>query len=154
MSRWYVWRARWGWSSWAALQWKAPRSRPKDKNGKPRGDKPDQRDFGVPPPETQDSFTDPPSRIMKRAGGGFDDSDNAQSAMDEAAHIMVAAELLSPSSEVYQLAPVLDAVKANTKSDPKQVLADVEYRNEKELAKLATKKPEIELVIALGREGR
>ena len=125
--------------------------KPKDKNGKPRGGKPYKRDFGVPPPKAQDSFTDPESRIMKRAGGGFDYSCNAQTAVDETAH---PAEVVNTSSDVHQLAPVLDAVKASTDSDPKQVLADAGYRCEEEMAKLATNKPEIELVIALGREGR
>ena len=46
--------------------------KPRDKDGKPKGGKPYQRDFGVPAPKAQDSFTDPDSRIMKRAGGGFD----------------------------------------------------------------------------------
>lgn len=128
--------------------------KPKDKNGKPRGGTPYKRDFGVPPPKAQDSFTDPESRIMKRAGGGFDYSYNAQTAVDETAHIIVAAEVVNTSSDVHQLAPVLDAVKANTKADPKQVLADAGYRSEEEIAKLATSKPDIELVIALGREGR
>lgn len=128
--------------------------KPKDKNGKPRGGKPYQRDFGVPPPKAQDSFTDPESRIMKRAGGGFDYSYNAQTAVDETAHIIVAAEVVNTSSDVHQLVPVLQAVKASTKADPQQVLADAGYRSEEEMAKLATTKPGIELVIALGREGR
>ena len=93
--------------------------KPKDKNGKPRGGKPYQRDFGVPPPKAQDSFTDPQSRIMKRAGGGFDYSYNAQTAVDETAHIVVAAEVVNTSSDVPQLVPVLVAVKANTEADPK-----------------------------------
>jgi transposase len=67
--------------------------KPKDKSGKPRGGKPYQRDFGVPPAKAQDSFTDPESRIMKRAGGGFDYSYNAQTAVDESNHIIVAAEV-------------------------------------------------------------
>ena len=55
------------------------------KDGKPRRGKPYKRDFGVPPAKAQDSFTDPESRIMKRAGGGFDYCFNAQTAVDEAA---------------------------------------------------------------------
>ena len=128
--------------------------KPKDKNGKPRGGKPYQRDFGVPAPKAQDSFTDPEARIMKRAGGGFDYSYNAQTAVDEAAHIIVAAEVVNTSTDVHQLVPVLQAVKANTQADPKQVLADAGYRCEEEMAKLAQQRPETELVIALGREGR
>ncbi len=128
--------------------------KPKDKNGKPRGGKPYQRDFGVPPAKAQDSFTDPESRIMKRAGGGFDYSYNAQTAVDEANHIIVGAEVVNTSSDVHQLVPVLKAVKATTEADPKQVLADAGYRSEEEMAKLAKERPETELVIALGREGR
>ncbi len=128
--------------------------KPKDKNGKPRGGKPYQRDFGVPPPKAQDSFTDPESRIMKRAGGGFDYSYNAQTAVDETAHIIVAAEVVNTSADVHQLLPVLDAVKANTDATPEQALADAGYRSEEEMAKLAKKHPQTELVIALGREGR
>lgn len=128
--------------------------KPKDKNGKPKGGKSYQRDFGVPPAKAQDSFTDPESRIMKRAGGGFDYSYNAQTAVEETAHIIVAAEVVNTSSDVHQLVPVLEAVKANTKADPKQVLADAGYRSEEEMAKLAKQLPETELVIALGREGK
>lgn len=128
--------------------------KPKDKNGKPKGGKPYQRDFGVPPPKAQDSFTDPDSRIMKRAGGGFDYSYNAQTAVDEANHIIVAAEVVNTSSDVHQLLPVLGAVHANTHAAPQQVLADAGYRSEEEMAKLAKKYPQAELVIALGREGR
>ncbi len=128
--------------------------KPKDKNGKPKGGKPYQRDFGVPPAKAQDSFTDPESRIMKRAGGGFDYSYNAQTAVDETAHIIVAAEVVNTSSDVHQLVPVLEAVTANTKADPRLVLADAGYRSEEEMAKLAKQLPETELVIALGREGK
>ena len=128
--------------------------RPKDKNGKPRGGTPYQRDFGVPPPKAQDSFTDPQSRIMKRAGGGFDYSYNAQTAVDETAHIIVAAEVLNTSTDVHQLIPVLQAVQANTQACAQQVLADAGYRSEAVMTELARSQPDTELVIALGREGR
>ena len=128
--------------------------RPKGKDGQPKGGKPYQRDFGVPAPKAQDSFTDPESRIMKRAGGGFDYSFNAQTAVDETAHIIIAAEVVNTSSDVQQLPMVLDAVKANTGQTPSQVLADAGYRSEAVMAELATSHPETELVIALGREGK
>ena len=57
------------------------------KDGKPNRGEPYQRDFGVPAPKAQDSLTDPESRIMKRAGGGFDYGFSAQTAVDETAHI-------------------------------------------------------------------
>jgi IS5 family transposase len=91
---------------------------------------------------------------MKRAGGGFDYSYNAQTAVDESNHIIVAAEVVNTSSDVHQLVSVLQAVKASTQTDPQQVLADAGYRSEEEMAKLAKERPDTELVIALGREGR
>jgi Transposase DDE domain len=123
--------------------------RPKDKAGKPY-----QRDFGVPAPKAQDSFTDPEARIMKRAGGGFDYAYNAQTAVDETAHILVAAEVVNTRSDVQQLAMVLSAVKGHTGAQAAQVLADAGYRSEAVMAELATSLPDTELVIALGREGK
>ena len=128
--------------------------RPKDKDGKLQGGKPYQRDFGVPAPKSQDSFTDPQARIMKRAGGGFDYSYNAQTAVDETAHIIVAAEVVNTSSDVQQLPMVLNSIKANTGSSAAQVLADAGYRSEAVMAELAITEPDTELVIALGREGK
>ena len=123
--------------------------KPKDKDGKPY-----QRDFGVPAPKAQDGFTDPQSRIMKRAGGGFDYSYNAQTAVDETAHIIVAAEVVNTSSDVQQLPMVLKAVKEHTGASAAQVLADAGYRSEAVMAELAMTQPDTELVIALGREGK
>jgi transposase len=128
--------------------------RPKDKDGKPKAGKPYQRDFGVPAPKAQDSFTDPESRIMKRAGGGFDFQFNAQTAIDAQAHIIVAAEVVNTSSDVQQLPMVLKAVKAHTGAQAAKVLADAGYRSEAVMAQLAMERPESELVIALGREGK
>ena len=128
--------------------------RPRDKDGKPKAGKPYKRDFGVPEPKAQDSFTDPESRIIKRAGGGFDYSFNAQTAVDGTAHIIVAAEVVNTSSDVQQLPMVLNAVKANMHAAPTQVLADAGYRSEAVMAQLAKDLPATELVIALGREGK
>lgn len=128
--------------------------RPMGRDGKPKGGKPYQRDFGVPAPKAQDSFTDPESRIMKRAGGGFDYCYNAQTAVDEAAHIIVAAEVVNTSSDVHQLPMVLDAVQSHTGAQASQVLADAGYRSEAVMRELAQRQPDTELVIALGREGK
>ncbi|OYV30178.1 MAG: IS5/IS1182 family transposase, partial [Thiomonas sp. 20-64-5] len=66
--------------------------RPRGPDGTPRGGR-YKREFGVPEDKAQENFTDPDSRIMKRAGGGFDAAYNAQTAVDDTAHIIVAAEL-------------------------------------------------------------
>ena len=125
--------------------------KPHDEDGNATGGR-YKREFGVPEPTAQDNFTDPDSRIMKRAGGGFDASYNAQTAVDEQAHIIVAAELGNNAADVGQLVPMIKAVKANTGHTPKQTLADAGYRSEANFEALADSGTE--LVVAMGREGK
>ena len=125
--------------------------RPRDKDGKPTGGR-YKREFGVPEGDAQDSFTDPDSRIMKRAGGGFDQSYNAQTAVDEAAHIIVAAEVVQSAADSGQLPTMLHAVEANVGQAPKQMLADAGYRSEAVFEQLS--ESNTELIVALGREGK
>ena len=125
--------------------------KPRDEDGNPKGGR-YKREFGVPEPKAQDNFTDPASRIMKRAGGGFDPCYNAQTAVDDTAHIIVAAEVGNNAADVGQLLPMLQAVKDNTGQAPEQVLADAGYRSEANFAGLAGSATE--LVVALGREGK
>jgi transposase len=126
--------------------------RPRDKGGKPKRSKPYKREFGVPEDKAQESFTDPDSRVMKRAGGGFDYSYNAQTAVDETAHIVVSAELTNIAADSGELPVMLDAVRACLDSDAAQVLADAGYRNEAVFEQLRDHPSE--LVVALGREGK
>ena len=108
--------------------------------------------FGEPKPDAQENFTDPESRIMKHAGGSFDYSYNAQAAVDETAHIIVAAELVNNAADSGQLAMVLAAVRRDVGADPQQVLADAGYRSEAMLEQLHDHPSE--LIIALGRAGK
>ena len=134
------------------------RGRSNDDDQKPRG--PDgklkpggryKRPFGVPEDKAQDNFTDPDSRIMQRAGGGFDAAYNAQTAVDDTAHIIVAAELINNASDVRELPTMVQVVKDTLGAYPEQTLADAGYRSEAVFEQLAdcTK-----LVVALGREGK
>jgi len=123
---------------------------PRGGNGRPEGGR-CKHEFGVPEAKAQDNFTDPDSRIMKRAGDGFDASCNAQAAVDDTAHLIVAAELGNNAADA-QLLPTLQAVKANTGEWPRQGLADAGYRSEANFEQLAGLP--IELVVALGREGK
>ena len=132
-------------------QREAELERGRDPDDKPRGGR-YKREFGVPEDKTQDNFTDPDSRIMKRAGGGFDPSYNAQTAVDETAHIIVAAELTNCGSDANELPTLLQAVRANLEQSPQQVLADTGYRSEAVFEKLAD--CGTELVVSLGREGK
>lgn len=110
------------------------------------------RPFGVPEDTAQENFTDPDSRIMKRTGGGFDASYNAQTAVDEAAHIIVAAELTNSASDAAELPRMLQAVKDNVGHAPKQVLADTGYRAEVVFEQLADGPTEV--LVSMGREGK
>lgn len=125
--------------------------KPRDKDGKPKGGR-YKRDFGVPKDNAQESFTDTDSRIMKRAGGGYDYSYNAHTAVDEAAQIVVAAELSNTAADSDRLPVLLAAVKANLGEDAEQVLADAGFRSEAVFEQL--KDSPSELIVALGREGK
>ena len=72
---------------------------PPDAGGKPKKKSRFKYKFGEPKPKAQDNFTDPDSRIMKHAGGGFEYSYNAQTAVDATAHIIVAAELCNCAAD-------------------------------------------------------
>ena len=103
-------------------------------------------------PDAQESFTDTDSRVMKRAGGGFDYSYNAFAAVDDQAHIIVAAELTNNAADSGCLAPLLEAVKDSTGDLPTQLLADAGFRSEAEFEHLA--ETAVELIVALGQEGK
>jgi transposase len=126
--------------------------KPRGKDGKQKSGKPFKRDFGTPEDKAQENFTDPDSRVMKRAGGGFDYSYNAQTAVDETAHIVVAAELTNVAADSGELPGMLNAVRANLHADANQVLADAGYRSEAVFEQLSSWPTE--LVVALGREGK
>lgn len=125
--------------------------KPWDKDGNPKGGR-YKRDFGVPKDNAQESFTDTDSRIMKRAGGGYDYSYNAHTAVDEAAQIVVAAELTNNAADSDRLPVLLAAVKANLGQDAGRVLADAGFRSEAVFEQL--KDSPSELIVALGREGK
>jgi transposase len=127
--------------------------RPRHPDGTPkRGGNKYKREFGVPAPTDQESFTDPDSRIMKHAGGSFEQSYNAHTAVDAAHQIIVAAELANNAADSDRLLPLLDAVVANLDTLPQQALADAGFRSEATLAKIADLPCEV--IVALGREGR
>jgi transposase len=125
---------------------------PPDDAGKPKKKSRFKYKFGEPKPDAQENFTDPESRIMKHAGGGFDYSYNAQAAVDDTAHIIVAAELGNSAADSGQLPTVLAAVLRDAGADPKQVLADAGYRSEATFEQL--RDHPADLIVALGREGK
>jgi hypothetical protein len=81
-----------------------------------------------PEAKAQRNFTDPESRIMKDgATGSFEQSYNAQIAVDGQAQIIVAATLTQAANDKQQLVPLLAAVKTNVGRLPEKVSADSGY---------------------------
>ena len=103
--------------------------------GRRRGRKP-KHPPGEPKPTAQRNFTDPESRIMK-GRDGFVQAYNAQAAVDAKAQVIVAHYLSNNASDQDALAPLLDAVTANTSTTPAEVSADSGYCSEANLADLA-----------------
>ena len=99
--------------------------RPHDGDGNTTGRR-FKREFGVPDPKAQNNFTDPHSRIRKCAGGGFDASYNGQTAVDDTARTIVAAELSNNANDGGTLVPMIEAVAANLGQVQEQVLADAD----------------------------
>ena len=89
---------------------------------------------------------------MKRSGGGCDYAYNAHTVVDEAAQILVAAELGNNAADSDRLPVLLAAVKANVGDDAQQVLADAGFRSEAVFEQL--KDGPSELIVASGREGK
>jgi transposase len=124
--------------------------KPRGQDGKPKGGR-YKRPFGVPRDKEQDNFTDPDSRIMQRSGGGFDPAYNAQTAVDDTAHIIVAAELVNCAADAGELPKMVQAVRDNVGAYPAQTLADAGYRSEAVFEALVDC---TDLVVAIGREGK
>jgi transposase len=88
-----------------------------------------------PPRETpaeraQYNFTDPQSRIMKKADGAFIQAYNAQAAVDAAHQIIVSATVTAQAADAPHLVPVATAVAANTGHAPRRLSADAGYYSE------------------------
>ena len=76
--------------------------------------------------KAQRNFTDPESRIMK-GRDGFVQAYNAQAAVDATAQVIVAHRLTNNAADHDALAPLLDAVTANTDATPEQGGSGIGY---------------------------
>lgn len=126
------------------------KGRTPDDGRKSRGTKPFARDFGVPPDDAQDNFTDPESRIMKTSAG-YDQCYNGQIAVDEASQMIVATGLTPCAADNGELLPIIDRVQTTLDHDPAEILADAGYKGEDSFQTLETR--QITAYISLGREG-
>ena len=102
-----------------------------------------------PDTKAQRNFTDPDSRVMPTKSG-FIQGYNAQAAVDSAHQIIVAQTLGNSSSDQAQLAPLLDAIKANLGTNPDEVSADAGYCSAANIRTIIRRR--IEGYIATGRQ--
>jgi transposase len=121
---------------------------PKDKGEPPKSGaspvKPEAKD--------QENFTDPDSRIMKDGHGAFEQSYNAQIAVDAGHHLIVAAKVTQCAADSRQLIPMVKAIKETTRRAAQRVLADSGYRSEACLKQMNARK--IDAYVSIGREGK
>jgi transposase len=122
-----------------------------EKSGRGQGDRGPKlkRKNGVPDDKAQSNFTDPESRIMKTSGGGFEQSYNAQIAVDSAEQIIVAADVTSCAADTGELLKMEAAAAANLGDHPKHLLADAGYKSEANFVEL--EKLGIRAFVSLGR---
>src|SRR6266853_3485461 len=127
------------------------KGRTPDDGRKSRRPTPFARDFGVPPDDAQDNFTDPESRIMK-AAHGFDQCYNGQIAVDETTQLIVATGLTNCAADNAELLPLITRAQGPLGGVPLEVLADAGYRGEATFQTLEARG--ITAYISLGHEVR
>jgi transposase/IS5 family transposase len=113
-----------------------------------QGEDPEQAEV---PERAQTNFTDPESRIMHTADG-FQQSYNAQLAVDADSQVIVACEVSNAPPDVQRLRPMLERMHANLDQYPAQLTADAGYASEANFAALAD--AQVHAVIALRRYHR
>jgi transposase len=118
----------------------------------PKGREPKAPD-PAPRAEDQVNLTDDASRIMKVAGGGFDQCYNAQAVVDTEWMLVMVAQVTDAANDKEQVAPMVEKVQALPEglNQPETVLIDSGYFGEKNVASCIDAK--ITPLIAVGREG-
>ena len=89
----------------------AKRQAQREAGKKPRGPDPEPPS-SEPKPSDQVNLTDEESRIMPSSGGGFEQSYNAQAAVDTATMLVITAHVTQAPNDKREIAPVLDRVQA------------------------------------------
>jgi transposase len=78
---------------------------------------------------SQVSFTDPDSRLMRSANGGFDVSYNVQIVVDPVSHMIGAFDATNQGNDMGQLSPVAEQLKEDLGIDVLEVVADKGYED-------------------------
>jgi transposase len=118
---------------------------------KPRG-KPPAPPAEGPRPSDQVNLTDEDSRIMPTAGGGFEQSYNAQAAVAAGGLLVVASDVVQAPNDKNQVEPMLEKIAALPEDlgEAEHLLADAGYFSASNVE--ACVKAGVEPVIAMGRQ--
>ena len=137
----------------AEYQAKLDKREAKEKaNGKKPGGKPPKPPQVGPRPDDQINLTDEESRIMKVAGGGFEQCYNAQALVDSESMLVMAPHVTQAGNDKEQVVPMLAKLQALPEelNQPEKFLADSGYFSEKNVE--ACEAARIEPLIAVGRD--
>ena len=129
----------------------AARKAKTDAGKKPRGKGPKPPESG-PRATDQINLTDEESRIMKVAGGGFEQCYNAQAVVDTESMLIIAPHVTQACNDVEQVEPMVAKVQANPEwlNRPDTWLADTGYYSAKNVAVCLAAK--VEPLIAVKRD--
>jgi transposase len=129
----------------------AARAEQEKRTGKKPPGRPPEPPTGGVREKDQINLTDEDSRIMKVAGGGFDQCYNAQAVVATGSMLIVATEVTQAANDKEQLVPMIEKIQALPKElgRVKRILADSGYLSEANVEK--TEAAKIEPLIALGR---
>lgn len=130
----------------------AARTAKEKAKGKKPGGRPPQPPQPGPREEDQINLTDEASRIMKVAGGGFEQCYNAQAVVDTESMLILATQVSQASNDKEQIKPMVAALRAKPEglNGARTLLADTGYFSEKNVAICVA--AGIEPLIATGRE--
>jgi len=106
----------------------------------------------TPLPEDQINLTDDELRIMKVAGGGFEQCFNAQAVVDTESKLVLVPYVTQAANDKQQIQPALDKIKSLPEglNVPEALLADAGYFSDENVKGCI--KAEIEPLIAVARD--
>lgn len=127
------------------------KAKKKSKSNKGTGGLKSRKKSDQPAPSKQRNFTDPESRIMWHTSSkSFEQSYNAQAAVDKEAQIIVATSVTQDGNDKQQLLPMIKEIRRATGASPHTILADSGYCSEKNLSDKSLEN--IELLIPPDRQ--
>ena len=130
----------------------AQRQAKQEASGKKPGGKPPEPPQAGPRAEDQINLTDEDSRIMKVAGGGFEQCYNALAAVDTESMLVLSPQLTQAGNDKEQVEPMLARIAAlpDGLNQPERLLADTGFFSEHNVQ--CCRAAGIEPLIAVGRD--